>query len=72
MLIYDKKDTYKIIYSTKHSIIYLFYDHQSPRFLIPESQIKFTPLKIDVDLFVKLEVSEDDIDALIGLDALFI
>ncbi len=72
MLIYDKKNTYKIIYSSKYSIILFISDHQSPLFLIPEGQIKFSPLRIvDLEIFENLEVAEDDIDELIGLHALF-
>ncbi len=41
--------------------------------LIPEGQIKFTPLNIvDLEIIQSLEVAEDDIDALIGLHAFFI
>ncbi len=39
--------------------------------LIPEGQIKFTPLNIvDVERFQNFEVAEDDIDALIDFKAL--
>ena len=73
---YCKRLNTQIIYSSKHSIILFILWLSIIRFivheLIPEGEIKFTPLNIvDVEIVQNLEVAEDDIDELIGLHALF-